>query len=773
MKKIAIRELAFFVYQSGALTNESSLNKDAQDGTHLHQLRQSEYQKDQIKEYYINKTIEYNNEKINLNGYIDGVLDKKNSLILEEIKTTSHDLFSEDFSYKEEHLAQVKLYAYFMFLETDFNEVKLNLLYINRKNYLRRNFEFVLSKKEINEFFYNTLDIYLSFVNKTIERQKNRIITTKYIDFPFEKPRDGQLKMSSEITKHFIDKEILYCLAPTGIGKTMSSIYGAIKAMSELSDKLFYLTAKSSGKMSAIRAIKLLISKGLKIKVLELSNKHRMCNKGCNICHTDECEFAKHFFDNLLEATSKIIEENDIITSNVVMEYAEKYQICAFEFSLNISTNVDMIICDYNYVFDPKVKLIRFFEDTKYLPYILVDESHNLANRSLSMYSTQLSTLNLNIIKKITSQFDNSNISSLLLKLINYIRRKYENIINYNNIFYQNENDDELVDYIRLICEEINYILENNDDIKEKDRLLENYFILKDFLRISDLYSSSHRFVVKNINNNIYISLTCLNASKYLFETYKNHTNGITYFSATLNPIEYYKEMLSENNGDYLELKSPFDSNNLEILLAPISTKYNDRDKTLSDIINIVNETINVKKGKYIVFFPSYDYLNLFLSNFQNDDYQLIIQNQQQKLTDLEVFNEFSKNQNTLGLFVLGGSFSEGIDLYGDLLHGVIVVGVGLPQINFETNLSKEYFNELNLNGFDYAYTYPGFTKVVQAAGRVIRTEEDKGILLLIDNRYLYKNYRNMFPSHWQNIKTIKNLDDISKNLDEFWFNKK
>lgn len=773
MKKIAIRELAFFVYQSGALTNETSLNKDAQDGTHIHQLRQSEYQKDQIKEYYINKIIEYNGESICFNGYIDGLLDKKNSLILEEIKTTSHDLFGEDFNYKEEHLAQVKLYAYFMFLETDFSEVKLNLLYINRKNYLRRNFEFVLTKEEIFEFFYNTLNVYLSFVNTTIERQKNRIITTKYIDFPFENPRDGQLKMSSEITKHFTDKEMLYCLAPTGIGKTMSSIYGAIKAMTDLSDKLFYLTAKSSGKMSAIRAVNLLISKGLKIKALELSSKQKMCNKGCKICHTDECEFAKHFFDNLLEATTKIIEENDIITSDIVFEYAEKYQICAFEFSLNISTNVDIIICDYNYVFDPKVRLIRFFEDTKYLPYILVDESHNLVSRSLDMYSTSLSTFNITILKKTLSQFDNTTSTSLLLKLINYIRRKYETKVNYNEYFYQNENDLEIVDYITLICDEISYLLENYDDIKEKDLLLENYFILKDYLRISELYSSSHRFVVKNVNNNIYISLICLNASEFLFDMYQKHTKGITYFSATLNPIEYYKEMLSMNNGDFIEFKSPFDSSKFEVVVTPISTKYNDRYQTLNSLIEIVNETINVKKGKYIVFFPSYEYLNLFLSYFKNDDYNLIIQNQIQKLSTNEVFKEFSKDQNTLGLFVLGGSFSEGIDLYGDLLHGVIVVGVGLPQINFETNLSKEYFNSLQLNGFDYAYTYPGFTKVIQAAGRVIRTEEDKGILLLVDNRYLYKNYRNMFPSHWQNIKMIKNLDDISKNLDEFWSNKK
>lgn len=771
MKKIAIRELAYFVYQTGDLTSELGFNSSALEGTNIHNLRQAEYSNEAIKEYYVNKVITYNEEEINLIGYVDGLLEREKKLVLEEIKTTSKEIYKEDFEVHQEHLAQLKIYGYLLLLDTDFSEAELNLLYIERTTLKRRNYHYRIEKKELEQFFFTTLDSYLSFFNKQLERQINRLVTTKNTDFPFENSRTGQLEMATEITNNFTNNGIMYFLAPTGIGKTMSSIFGAIKAMNKIDDKLFYLTAKSSGKNSALNALKILLDKGLKIKALVLTAKRKICLLNAKTCKEDECPYAKDFFTKLRTATEDILENNDLITEKTILDYSFKYEICSFEYSLNISTNVDVIICDYNYVFDPKVKLIRFFEEGNYRPLLLADEAHNLLSRSLDMYSTKISIYNLLNLKKICQEFSPS-IARDLLKLINYIHKKYDNLV-VNDYYFSQTNDLEIENYIYLITDKIQSYLENNENIKEKDALLEEYFLLKDYLRISRLFGDSHIFLIKLINNNLEINLSCLDASYYLNEIVLRHSKGIGYFSATLYPLEYYKDLLSAGQGDYLKLESPFNPENFKIIISPISTRYKDRMYSLYYLVETIKRTISVKKGKYIVFFPSYEYLNLCSSYLEIDDYKLI--KQQPGLTEFEqntLLDSFKSEENILGLFVLGGSFSEGIDFIGDLLHGVLVVGVGFPQINLENELLKDFFETKYAAGLNYAYTYPGFNKVVQAAGRVIRTETDRGILILLDDRYLNKNYTKLFPSHWKNISAISNLDLLENKLQDFWRNK-
>ena len=272
-------------------------------------------------------------------------------------------------------------------------------------------------------------------------------------------------------------------------------------------------------------------------------------------------------------------------------------------------------------------------------------------------------------------------------------------------------------------------------------------------------------------NDNLVIYLNCLDASCYLANIVKDSTLGITYFSATLYPIDYYHKMLvGQDRINYLELESPFDVNNLGLYISPVSTRYQDRKYTISYIRELVNTTINNRYGKYIVFFPSYVYLNMFLEDFSNDNYKIIVQKEGlNEQNQIEILEEFNKEQNVLGLFVLGGVFAEGIDFIGDKLHGVIVVGVGFPQINLENEILKDYFTSIELAGFDYAYTYPGFNKVIQAAGRVIRTEQDKGIVLLLDDRYLSKKYLNLYPKHWNKYKVVRDIYELDSNLTSFW----
>ena len=771
MRNIAIRELAYFVYESGNLTNELSFNNSHIEGKNIHSLRQAEYKDGAIKEYYINKRISYKENEYNLVGFVDGVLRDDTSLILEEIKTTSKEIYSEKFEPAPEHLAQLKIYGYLMLLDRELESAILNLLYIERSTLTRRNYKYELSKKELENFFFTTLDIYLSFFNEYIERAINRLITTKSLNFPYDKIRDGQDQMIEAIKETFTNNDIIYTLAPTGIGKTMSSLYSGLKAMQEIDDKLFYLTAKNSGKESAIKAMKLLIKKGLKAKALVLTAKKKICLLKAKACNPDECPFAKNFFTKLKEATRDVLKNNDVITEDIILDYSFKYEICSFEFSLNISTNVDVIICDYNYVFDPKAKLIRFFEEGTFRPYLLIDEAHNLLARSMDMYSASFSIFDLLKLKKLVADFTN-NPSKDLLYLINYIHKKYDSLI-LNDYYYDSFTDIEIENYLFIICDKIQFYLENTENVPNKEAILEGYFLLKDYLRISRLAADNHIFLIKLINNNLYISLKCMDASFYLSDIIKNHTKGAAFFSATLYPINYYKNLLTMGEGNYLELESPFDSNRFKVIASPLTTRYNERLRTLPDLVGKIKAAINPKKGKYIVFFPSYEYLNMCSDFLELDDYEII--KQTQGLTEFEqrdLINRFKGEGNILGLFVLGGIFSEGIDLIGDLLHGVIVVGVGFLQINVENELLKTFYQEKYQKGLEYAYVYPGFNKVIQAAGRVIRTETDKGFLLLLDDRYRYKSYQELFPKHWKNLSYLKTDAEIEEKLAEFWLEK-
>lgn len=771
MEKIAVRELAYFVYQEGNLTNKNNFNQSTEDGKYIHQTRQSEYDESCIKEYYIQEIIEFENEKYQIHGYIDGLLN--NETKIEEIKTTSEQIYSESFKEKSEHLAQLKIYGYLFLLRTKKEDIELNLLYIERETLRRRTFKYRLNFKELELFFYATLKEYITFLKFINEIEKNRIISAKNIIFPYLKIREGQQQILDFLEENLLNNTFNFILAPTGIGKTVTSLYVAVKKMIEKKDKIFFLTAKTSGKNIAKDTMQALINKGYEGKSLILTAKRKICLINKESCDPDNCPFAKDFFKKLKLATLDILKNEDLIDDKKIINYATKYQLCSFEFSLHLSLYVGVIICDYNYLFDPKVKLIRFFDKSDYNNLILVDEAHNLVSRSQNMYSSSLSIVDLLVLNKYLK--DEEYIYKIINKLINYIHKKYDLLLN-NNYYLTKDNDLELENQIVNICDYLEDLLDNDKELNYREIILDKYLLLRDYLRISNLYSESHVFLIKLINNNLIIYLNCLDASPFLTEIIKKETKGITYFSATLYPIEYYKKMLvNDNEIKYIELDSPFDNvNNLGLYIAKISTRYKDRNYTLLAIDELIKTTILAKEGKYIIFFPSYQYLKMYLEILNIDNYKIIVQ--EEGLTEqrqAEILNEFNQEENILGLFVIGGVFSEGIDFIGDKLHGVIIIGVGFPQVNLENEITKEYFNNNNLVGFDFAYTYPGFNKVIQAAGRVIRTETDKGIVLLIDDRYLTNRYLNIFPRHWKHFKIIKNLEDLNAKIINFWDNKK
>ncbi|MDE6661607.1 MAG: ATP-dependent DNA helicase, partial [Anaeroplasmataceae bacterium] len=751
--RIAIKELAHFICQTGDLTSEYFSSRDLEEGTKLHKYLQTKYNEKSQSEVYIKKDLTYHNRNLTLHGFIDGVLDIDDEIIIEEIKSTKIDF--EELEAKEEHLAQLKIYAYLYALEHEMSHIHSRLTYISVVDYNVKEFDYILSLEELEDFFFDILEQYMNWVELNEDALKNKEQTIKTIKFPFEHMRPGQRDMMKACYQTMKKKDILYAIAPTGIGKTMATMFATLKSL-EGKDKLFYCTAKGSGKNAPLAAIKILEKKGLKIKTINLTAKAKICNSKFKTCKPDECPFAVGYFDRVRNALEYIFKNWNTYDEEIISVVANKFKICAFEFSLELSYYCDVVLADYNYVFDPRVHLVRYFQSETYRPKVLVDEAHNLISRSKDMYSSSINEEDIRILRKLLTGYKPT-VRSDCNKLIEKINSFREYLVE-ETIYVNTTLDSDLVAMVNSLIAKCDLLFHDNKKISNKDEVLEVYFKLLDFSNISTFYGPTHRMIAKIDKDICTVSMMCLDASNLILETIEESIKGIVFFSATLTPFQYHADLLTQGKGNFLELASPFDPANLDIIINnKVSTKYKDRAFSIDYILEAIETLTTAKSGNYIVFFPSYQYLHMVVDALGEVDFDVIVQ----KSTDTEaernaIIDQFKQTGSCkVGFFVLGGVYAEGIDLIGDWLNGVIIVGVGLPMYCDENNILKDYFEEKYQNGFEYAYTYPGFTKVVQAVGRVIRSENDRGVVILIDERFTHMKYQLLMPKHWLNKKVI------------------
>ncbi|MGO1369238.1 ATP-dependent DNA helicase [Senegalia sp. (in: firmicutes)] len=477
-----------------------------------------------------------------------------------------------------------------------------------------------------------------------------------------------------------------------------------------------------------------------------------MCFEKDKTCNPDECKFAKGHFDRVNDAIYELITKEDNVSRETIEKYAKKHEVCPFEFSLDLSIWADGIICDYNYVFDPQAKLKRFFFEEKNKYIYLIDEAHNLVDRAREMFSAELFKRDILDMKRLFKDIEPK--ISKILDRINREFLKLKKLCKDKDYHIQKEEVEDiyypLKKFIKLAD---NWLIENGDK-KEHADLLDLYFKIVSFLRVSEDYSEKFVTYIERKDKDILVKLFCLDPSYLLSNTLNSGLSAIL-FSATLSPMEYFKDILGGSKDDnMMKLESPFDRENLKVVIEDkISTKYRNRKYSYEKLADKIYQASKYKKGNYMAFFPSYKYMQdvyeVFIERYSN--IATIIQFGGMKEEEREEFlNKFiDKPKETLVSFaVMGGIFSEGIDLKGERLTGAIVVGVGLPKICLERNIIRDYFNEKNGLGYEYAYMYPGMNKVLQAAGRVIRTENDKGIVCLIDERFSYKSYKDIFPPH-------------------------
>ncbi len=734
---------------------------------------QSQYEEEDKKEVKVETIYDYKDYSFHLTGRMDGLLKVDNKLIIEEIKSTLTDLNLMDIDTRPEHLAQAKMYAYMYCTQYELKSISVRLKYVTVGDYNTKAFTKRYNYSQLKKFFEKTIQEYTSWLEILHTHQRSKMKSLEGLTFPFDEYREGQYKFMGAVYKTLISKDILYSIAPTGIGKTIAALFSSLKAINNEKDKVFYLTAKNAGKKIVVDTVNLLKSNGLVCKTVVINSKQNMCLMDKVDCDPDICPYAKGFFNRRNEALNDIFVHQDVYEMDLIKQYGEYHTICPHEFSLAISNFSDVIICDYNYAFDPRTHLIRYFDEEYYNPILLVDEAHNMVDRSRSMYSSFLKKSTLINLRKSSNKLKppaRTQINNLVKYIDEFVEK---NEVLKSRFYFQDELDADLIKLVERIVTKFDQILSENKKFKSRDKVLDGYFELSQFLKISDFYSLSYKYVIEVIDDDIVISQRCLDASKYILDVIERRAKGTVFFSATLQPVDYYVKLITNGEGKSIQIASPFKQNHLGLYIDDsTSTRYRDRDRSIDAIIDSVYAMLETRLGNYIVFFPSYQYLNNVLEHFESEDYQVLVQsrNMSQKarkgmLSEFDTVGKVSK----IGFFVLGGSFSEGIDYIGEKLSGVLVIGVALPQFNKYNEILRSYFDEEFDEGFDYAYTYPGMNKVIQAIGRVIRTENDIGIGVLFDDRYSHYNYRSLFPKNWNHAKTIKRNSYLQNYLEEFW----
>ena len=774
--RISVRALVEFVLRSGDIDNRRSgaAQKDAMAaGTRIHKKIQKRMGGNYRAEVPLKYTALDEEEDIELlvEGRADGIFEEDGIVTIDEIKGVYMDLerLAEPVAV---HMAQAMCYGYFYCCDRDLDGVRIQLTYCNLETEEIRRFHEDRSKEELEVWFRSVIHEYFKWARYLCHHELQRNQSISGLEFPFPY-REGQRDLAVAVYKTISRKKRLFIQAPTGIGKTLSTIFPAVQAMGAgKASKVFYLTAKTITRTVAEEAFRILRSRGLVFTAVTITAKEKLCPMEKAECNPEACPYAKGHFDRVNEAVFDILHLEQEMDRETVLRYAEKYRVCPFEFCLDISSWTDGIICDYNYVFDPNVRLKRYFADGASGDYLfLVDEAHNLVSRAREMYSASVYKEDFLEVKRIIKgksprlerQLDRCN------KLLLSMKRECGD-------WQLLEDVTGLTAGIMTAFSYMETFMEEFPEFPDRETVLDFYFCLRDFLNVYEELDGHYRIYEENREDGSFlVRLFCVDPSRLLSRCMDQGASTIL-FSATLLPVRYYKTLLSGNQEDYaVYVNSPFPEENRLLMVAEdVSSRYTRRSpseyRKVADYIRIVTQS---RPGNYMVFFPSYQYMDEIEEILEEEPLKadLLVQGQGMgEAEKTEFLEEFEKERShSLAAFcVMGGVFSEGIDLKEERLIGVIVVGTGLPMVCVEQEVLKGYFDETEEKGFDFSYQYPGMNKVLQAAGRVIRTPGDRGVILLLDDRFLRRDHLELFPREWEHFQVV-NRGNAARCLEDFW----
>lgn len=770
--KIAVRELVEMTLKQGSIEAGTLIGGQRLIlGTLAHKKVQQAMGPHYEAEVPLSYTIQVEGIDFMIEGRVDGIIQDLVGVTIDEIKSTYTSLHQIDEDYNALHWAQAKCYGYIYAVQQGLSKVDIRLTYYNLTTKGIKHLVQHHTREALEDFFYSLLTSYAREIKWQERWVEKRNISLRQYQFPFETYRKGQREMAVSIYKSIVEGNKLYVNAPTGTGKTISTLFPAIKAMGEGHvKKLFYLTAKTITRTVAENTVIMMHQAGAVLKSITLTAKDKICPLEERKCNKEDCKFACGHFDRIDKALKDALEGCDIFTPDKVKAYAHKHCVCPFEFALDLSGYMDIIICDYNYIFDPVASLKRFQENKDKGVVILVDEAHNLTERAREMFSKQLSQ---QMVRQARRSLPKGliTIRQALTKIDSYLTEVEYKCLNTQS-YTSKEKPKELKALVKTFVDVTDEKLQEGIGKLPTD-FTDFYFETRRFLKIYEMFDHHYITYGEKRGADVYIKMFCLDPSFLMSEVLSTCQSTI-FFSATLLPIEYYKYMLGGIEDKAISVPAVFENNqSIRLVATDVSTRYQHREESYVKIANYVHEVVKMKQGNYMIFFPSYQYMiktyEIFCQLYQQ--YEVLLQKMGMTEGEKEFFlGQFTHGSQTtmIGFCVLGGSFSEGIDLTGDRLIGVIVVGVGLPQIGLERDLIKYYFEEQHMAGYHYAYTYPGMNKVLQAVGRLIRTERDAGVMLFIDDRYNTPLYKQLMPSHLKPVKLI-DIESLTVELTEFW----
>lgn len=778
--RISVRNLVEFILRSGDLDNSrgSSGDKEAMlKGGRLHRKIQRSMKGNYQAEVSLKRESEYEDVIIQVEGRADGIFTEDGEFWIDEIKGTYGNLQAMEVPVPV-HRAQAMCYGWIYGEKEGLSQIGIQMTYSHLDTEDTRRFREIFSMEELKNWYQKLLDDYHKWISCSLSWKKERNASMKDLQFPFPY-REGQREIVSGVYHTVSSKKTLFVQAPTGVGKTMSAIFPSVRAIGEgKGETLFYLTAKTITGTVAWEAFHTLRENGLKFKVTAITAKEKLCFLDSPECTPEKCPYAKGHFDRVNDAVYELWTTEEVYSREVIRAHAKKWQVCPFEMCLDLSVWVDGVICDYNYAFDPNVHLKRFFGENISGDYIfLIDEAHNLVERGREMYSAEISRQTLfTLRKKIRKHFPK--LARALDKASRQMLELEEDLKASQNPYQVLSNPGVLPVTFLTISGELEEILEEKNLEEElRKEILEFYFVVRDFLNVSELVDENYVVYTECFGENDFrLRLFCVNPAANLSEYLKKGRSAV-FFSATLFPMLYYRELLTTETDAYgIYVQSPFSAKNRRILIgSDVSSRYTRRNHTeYRKIAEYISRCVWQRQGNYMVFFPSYrlmeDVYQVYEEEFSVDWVRCIRQNSDMTEREREEFlEEFQSREGTLvGFCVLGGIFSEGVDLTGESLIGAIIVGTGLPQIGSEREILKEYYDRKKQSGFDYAYRYPGMNKVLQAAGRVIRTKEDRGVILLLDDRFLGRDYGEIFPREWKDRSSCR-LNTVEEAVSRFW----
>jgi DNA excision repair protein ERCC-2 len=795
---ISVRDLVEFVLRQGDLGGERGFvgSDRALAGIRGHQKIQRSRPTGYLTELPVEYKVETEEFTLQIRGRIDGLLITSGQVLLEEIKTIQG---TWDHEADPLHWAQAKFYGFIHAQEHTLKEIKIQLVYLELAAGKVTEFCQTFSFADLSDFFATTTAMYVDWLRERHHWCLARDASTDALAFPFTNYRPGQRELAVSAYRVLANGGRLFLAAPTGIGKTISVLFPAVKALGEGKlERIFYLTARTVGRAIAEKALVDLRRAGLKLRAVTITAKEKICVRDGKPCDLLTCPLALGYYDRVKPAIREALEREKI-TRVVLEEVGQKHQVCPFELSLDVSLWVDAIICDYNYVFDPQVYLRRHFAEDGGAYGFLVDEAHNLVDRAREMFSADLDGREILDVKRAVKQAS-PRCSKALTQLHTAMRKlgnatkPHENSFEAsdpsselnlfpvktapirseeNGVSTNPEFPDSLIEPLETALDEVENWLVKNQPAEFREALLALYFRLHSFRRTAELYDERFVTIIES-GPAIKVRLFCLDPSLLLRKALARGKAAI-FFSATLTPMDYYRTLLGGAPEDpVLQLSSPFPSQNLAVLIQDrIQTHFKGRADSLGDVVEAIGTLVRGRRGNYLVYFPSYQYLNDTLQEFQIRFPPISVLVQRPGMTEPErdaFLAAFSVEygETLVGFAVLGGIFGEGIDLVGERLIGAVIVGVGLPQMCVERNLIRDYFQQQNAAGFDYAYTFPGMNRVLQAVGRVIRSETDHGVVLLIDARFDELRYRRLFPAWWKFVK-VRNSDALRETVAGFW----